>query len=66
MKKVLIYKHCEKIFATKPETSYYPNQKFVHSFNRSKYGNVNVFGLPNGDILLKSEKGFRLWDFFEQ
>ena len=60
MKMTKIYDRVEKIFAKKGKDSKYPKKKFVHTFKLK----VSMYGLENGNILLKSPKGHRLWGYF--
>lgn len=60
MKLEKIYEHCEKIFAQKGKDSTQPDKKFVHTFRRG----AQIFGLPDGSILIKNKYGHRLWKKF--
>jgi hypothetical protein len=55
---VKIYDHCLEIKAQKGEDSLWPGELFVHKF--SKKSKASIYGLPNGDILIRSQVGKRL------
>lgn len=50
-KMVKIYDRCLALVAVKSASSNFPREKFIHRF-RKKAG---VYGLPNGNILIKPE-----------
>jgi hypothetical protein len=51
-----IYKDIVEIKAIKPN-----GQRYVHKFKPGS----NIYGLPNGNILIQSRKGKRLWKNFK-
>lgn len=57
----IIYEHIEEIRAEKGTNSLWPKEKFKHKFKRG----ARVIGLPNGDLLVKSTEGKRLWNNFD-
>jgi hypothetical protein len=59
---VLIYETALEIRAKKGKESLFPKDYFKHSFKKSS--KVKIWGLPNGDVLIKSDIGKRLWDYF--
>ena len=52
----LIYKDIVEIRAIKPN-----GDRYVHKFGKGS----SIFGLPDGDILIRSRKGKRLWKNFK-
>jgi hypothetical protein len=61
---VKIYDICLEIRAKKgnENESLWPHELFKHSFSeRSK---AAIYGLPNGDILIRSQVGKKLWKRF--
>ena len=59
---VKIYEQIEEIKAIKGDDSLWPKEKFKHKF--SKKSKAEIWGLPNGDILITSKAGKRLWKKF--
>jgi len=66
---VEIYKDIEAIYARKGKNSLWPNSPFKHKFKKGssvfgvkKGGNVR---LRQGDLVVRSRQGKRLWRFFE-
>jgi len=58
--KTVIYENIEEIRAEKGKNSLWPKDKFKHRFKRG----AQVFGLDNGDLLIKSKNGKKLWKKF--
>ncbi len=58
---VEIYDKILSIEAQKGKRSLWPNEFFKHDFR----GKAKIVGLPNGDLLVKSKDGKRLWKEFE-
>ena len=58
---VELYENICAIEARKGEGSLFPNESFRHDFGKG----ARVFGLKDGSILIKSDKGKRLWNNFE-
>ena len=59
---ILIYESDLEIRGQKSKDSLFPKDYFKHSFK--KKNKVQIWGLPNGDVLIKSSIGKRLWDYF--
>jgi hypothetical protein len=57
----VIYDNIEAIQAEKGSNSLWPKEKFEHKFKRG----ARVLGLRNGDLLIKSKTGRRLWKEFD-
>ncbi len=58
---VEIYSDIQAIDAVKGRNSLWPREHFRHKFKPGS----RVYGLPNGDILIHSTKGRRLWRKFK-
>lgn len=57
----VIYEDIEAIDAQKGKDSLWPKEKFRHEFKKG----ARVLGLANGDLLIKSKKGKKLWKEFD-
>ncbi len=55
---IKIYDCCLEIKAQKGEDSLWPGELFKHTFD--KKSKAAIYGLPNGDILIRSQVGKRL------
>ncbi len=58
---VEIYSNIQSIDAVKGHNSLWPREQFRHKFKPG----AKIYGLPNGDILIHSTKGRRLWKKFK-
>lgn len=58
---VEIYDRIFSIEAKKSKKSGFPKENFRHDFQSGSA----IYGLPNGDLLIKSKKGKRLWKIFD-
>jgi hypothetical protein len=58
---VEIYAKILSIKAQKGKNSLWPGELFEHRFTSQ----AKIYGLPNGDILIKSVSGKNLWKPFE-
>jgi len=56
---VLIYDLCLEIRAQKNHHSEYKGEKFKHTFSKATH--AQIFGLPDGSLLIKSKKDKPLW-----
>lgn len=61
---VEIYDKVIAIQAQKSKKSLWPKERFEHSFQKDKTS-ASIYGLPNGDLLIHSKKGKRLWKKFQ-
>ena len=57
----VIYDHLTRIEARKGKHSMFPGERYYHNFKPG----AMVIGLPNGDLLIKSSKGKKLWKKFD-
>lgn len=68
-KLIEVYENLEKIFARKGKKSLWPRQPFKHTFKKgAKVLGVQKGGavkLKQGDLVIRSSRGKRLWKMFE-
>lgn len=62
-KEVRLYSNAIEIKARKGADSLWPDEYFKHDFKESN--DVEVYGMPDGTLKLKSAKGKPLWKWFE-
>ncbi len=58
-----IYDVILEIKAMKGKESLWPKELFSHKFSRKS--KAAIYGLSNGDILIRSSVGKKLWDVFD-
>lgn len=63
-KLVKIYDKICAIEAQKGKDSLFPNEYFRHDFKKDRT-HGEIYGLPDGSLLIKSKKGKRLWKIFK-
>ena len=65
---VEIYENIERIYARKGKDSLWPNQPFVHTFKKGAavlgVGKGGTYKLREGDVVIRSRHGKRLWKLF--
>jgi hypothetical protein len=63
-KPIKIYDKILSIEAQKGDSSLFPKQYFRHDFKKDKT-HAEIWGLPDGSLLIKSKKGKKLWKNFD-